>query len=1470
MPQLRKIACSRVGHWLARLDGLTLDFCNEDRPIDTILWGDNGSGKTSILHLFFSIFHPYKNDFLGATGDGKRSFDLYFRTNELAFVITEWEELRDPRDPATRQTRIVGRCIQKINDNESRNADYSPGYFFTFIADEDVNLDTLPLTQNVKTGRAVLVRNPNQFRAWFDNQFRDKHELGAKIVRENMREWQEHLASIGFDLDVMELLMHLNHGEGSTEGFLSQFKSEEAFVLFLTRLLVNEEGGLATRELINYHRNDLREEPGLRRKLEYDSQLLGMVTTLAPEAGRLIEAEKAYWKAEKDVEFTLARVLRTLDNEKAREKETRQQLDSLQVSVSDMTAKQKIMRGNQFWLEEEAARLAEAEARRAVEKAKDTLDAEERNEMIARSLLHQEEIKNKEKEIRQLNLEIQSRETSAAPLLATANNAGALYRKLVLGELKTIDSALKEDQDTLQELTRKKNGLEEDRLRATNKKTETQTNLQHLVKQNDAREASLSELYAEELLKPEESALDALKKTTDEAGELEAGREEKQQDCNRALLAENDLSGRKRTAGDTLKQTRADYLTAEKKLAGFDDEYETLSVLPVLVELLRETEMVDPFAPGMRLQCTTNERRLHTDLFRINADIDATKLLLDEIERNRGLLPPSPDVKHVIDLLANEQIPAFPYWHVFDENKSGEEEIADRLRKDPSRYSGVAVYKEEYVDKVAQLVRTSPHLKSPVQVSWYGESDSMEDTGRVVFNPEYLLLCNAAKAALKKKELEADITEYEKIKVHLEKRVSNAAAAIQSLTVFLGKYQPGFRDQLDKEIQAKKQAVAAAEAALELVTEQHAQAKKALTEATEDLEKLSVRLDLVNKRRWRLATHVSKHEEGFEERLTEIQKLADAQGELDKSLRTMETTLEELSKQIVVINERIIVASGSRGIRENTLTGILYTDGDPSAAVITTGATLDIARRHYEAAVRDYDRESNEPALLLMRDKRETLQSDYQSSLAGYQKDFAKITEAEQDGLHLLYPGKTTPDIVSLAAQQAKSARLELAEVTGRSKQAGETFVDTKQRNAHHKKIPTETLPGTTVAAKEMQYEVAAALDSLNEDLIRMKEEVVTTRDTLVRIENDVKMLESHITKEKEVTNSYRGMVDAYPGADDAVRALLADKNLFDERGKVLKEKRETVLQQVDRIKNLIFDDISSADEAITQQFRDKIETLYLECDHVAQGLQNVIAAMEDRIRRFDDNKQDIISQLSSDCRDLIRKFESINEISRLPSIGEFWKRWEAQPFVKFAVTGDVKTEENIRAKLDEYLLHLVRSEKEGLPTPVELVFGALRNIMGKKYQVMTLRPNNKAISLQYYRISAKEGLSSWSGGERLTGAILFCLSMGEVIRQNRYNDSIFRRGGTGLLLLDNPFGTTTYQSFVDIQFALAKQFKVQLIATTNNKDTDILASFPKIIGVKTVGKDSDNNFYVGDATDSCPEIAEAILKRRRREREAT
>lgn len=1470
MPQLRKIACSRVGHWLARLDGLTLDFCNDGRPIDTILWGDNGSGKTSILHLFFSIFHPYKNDFLGSTGDGKRSFDLYFRTNELAFVVTEWEEFRDPRDPATRQTRIVGRCIQKINDNESRSADYSPGYFFTFIADEDVNLDTLPLTQNVKAGRAVLVRNPNQFKAWFDNQFRDKHELGAKIVRENMREWQDHLTSIGFDLDVMELLMHLNHGEGSTEGFLGQFKSEEAFVLFLTRLLVNEEAGRATSELINHHRNDLREEPGLRRKLEYDGKLLDLVSTMSPEAKQLIAAEERSKRCEQDVDVVLSRLLNTLAAEKKKEAVLSKELMQLTELATTLTTRQKNMKGNHYWLEEEIARLAEGEAKACIDMAKQAQQKAKREEHIALSIIDADAISEKESEIRQLNLEIQARETTAAPLLVTLNNAGALYRKLIAEKITEIDTGLKIDQEQLVLKGKEKKHIEQEQQQRLTRKGQTEATLRLLEQQNEEREASLQQLRADDVLEPDASALAVLNELSLVLASVDTKHQEKVQEHANASLDVSAAQVKVSDAGKDMKQAQVSLAEAERKLDTCVEEYETICVLTHLVELLQETERVDPYFPSVLQQCHHNREQLASDLYRLNTDIDAHKLLLDEIDRNHGLLPPSPDVKHVIDLLAAEQIPAFPYWHVFHENKFSDEEIASRLQKDPARYSGVTVYKQEYVKQVAEIVNISPHLKSPVQVSWYGAPDTTEDAGRIVFNPEFPLFCDPSRANFKRKELEADLKDFEKVKGHLGKRLCCADAAIKTLTIFLDRYPFGHRETLEKDVVYRKRALATAEGSSELANEQYRLAKNALTALNDEVKNLSDQLRTATARRGRLSTHVTKHEDGFKERLQQIQNFTKELHEIDASLQQAAASLEGLNKDIDERNERIAHAGGQRMVFETTLKGITYGDGEPVAAHIGPDATIERVKRHYDEALRDYERESQEPTLVLLRERLQTSTRECDTAKQRYSRVYPDVTAEEQELLLHTYPDVPWAQLTSQFRAKAQTADFHVMRAEQTLETATDTYITTKERNAQHKKIQPENLPGTSEAAQTQYYEVAAELENLSDLITTNRDNISTTKDSQSKVEKDIAILNSYAAREKEISPLVYSLYEAFPTTDDAVIALTTAKRKLDDQLQMVKQKQGVILGQVEEIRKLVVSDLSDSDPETTSQFNDKqLKTLYLECDRVAQGLQDIIDAMQTRIDRFDDNKQDIISQLSSDCRDLIRKFESINEISRLPSMGEFWKRWEAQPFVKFTVNSEVKTEENIRAKLDEYLLHLVRSEKEGLPTPVELVFGALRNILGKKFQVMTLRPNNKAISLQYYRISAKEGLSSWSGGERLTGAILFCLSMGEVIRQNRYNDSNFKRGGTGLLLLDNPFGTTTYQSFVDIQFALAKQFKVQLVATTNNKDTDILASFPKIIGVKTIGKDADNNFYVGDATDSCPEIAEAILKRRRREREA-
>ena len=52
--------------------------------------GLNSSGKTSQLHLLFSIFLPAKHDLATHLDEDGRSFPYYFQDNEVGFVVTEW------------------------------------------------------------------------------------------------------------------------------------------------------------------------------------------------------------------------------------------------------------------------------------------------------------------------------------------------------------------------------------------------------------------------------------------------------------------------------------------------------------------------------------------------------------------------------------------------------------------------------------------------------------------------------------------------------------------------------------------------------------------------------------------------------------------------------------------------------------------------------------------------------------------------------------------------------------------------------------------------------------------------------------------------------------------------------------------------------------------------------------------------------------------------------------------------------------------------------------------------------------------------------------------------------------------------------------------------------------------------------------------------------------------------------------
>jgi hypothetical protein len=103
--------------------------------------------------------------------------------------------------------------------------------------------------------------------------------------------------------------------------------------------------------------------------------------------------------------------------------------------------------------------------------------------------------------------------------------------------------------------------------------------------------------------------------------------------------------------------------------------------------------------------------------------------------------------------------------------------------------------------------------------------------------------------------------------------------------------------------------------------------------------------------------------------------------------------------------------------------------------------------------------------------------------------------------------------------------------------------------------------------------------------------------------------------------------------------------------------------------------------------------------------------------------------------------------------------------------------------------------------------------------------------------------MSKWSGGEKLTAAVVLYCIVARLRARNR--SRALPLGSSGALVLDNPLGKSNYVGFLAVQRRVATALGVQLLYTTGVRDLKAVGTFPNVIRCRNRRAASTDRGYV-------------------------
>lgn len=1406
MWQIRRLFIDHIGPASARFLDVGIDCADPDgRPLDSILWLRNGGGKSTLMSLLGAVLRPRRTDFLSSSQTDKHLED-YVLGGDCAHVVIEWAD-------ETGRRLLTGGVYEWMDQvrpaDPSRDHDRLNQRWWLLVPGAGAELEDLPFARG---GRRLA---QDEFLAGI----RELHAQTEVIIARSQEEWRRALDDRGIDSDLFGVIIAMNQTEGGIETQF-QFSNTDQFVRKILDLVVDPQEPAQIAQIIERVSVELADRPTMSAERDFTGEAIPRLEELANAVTTQREADDRLRRTAFEAVRLRSAIRLAVTAWEARASEA----DALRGEASQVAREERVTADRLADKRDELRRLAalmrQETAAQRLEDAKATAAARELEASAWRAVPHLQRREALRARVESLRAQADADQAAAEPFRLEREMAGGRYATALdrlISELERLGD--KADQNV--EAGRARAALARealDAIRDQRSALESRVQMSHAIV--DEVDQRLAAARGDGLLEPDESVANATERVA--RSQREVDHQEESLVARRRAIAE-ELAAIE--AGDTQRAQRAGDLRQQRgelgtELDSLRNEISSLAADARLILVSGEDEP-NPIASGRALIAALDEQAAGADQRLIDL-----RLAGAEDERavagigDGGLYPPTLDLVSALNALRSASIPADYGWSYLADSVAPERRLAV-LAREPAIAGGIVLH------DASDLARAEGALGSagisPTSLIAVGLTDDLEaasgdSTGagldRFVVPPRPAMFDReTAQAELVGRDIaqrrraeEADgVRAQRDTDRHLAQRLDDllARCSAESLAQF-------------------EQQVAALDAALVEIAAEHAADDTRRGVLRVETERIEADLSDVVNGRVELVRSAERLSGLAERDLRRSAALADIET-AEQQLRGLPAKTASLGDE-----ERAAAAETERAVRRaqqyrDQMAWRRHEREQIGVATIEVDGEepLEGLKHRWEEADRAWRSALGTSAALAAL-------SEAESTLADQERMVARLSGDVREEAERLAATPAASDETGLshglseAEREQATAHALIGEAAVELREAQTQVEETRPRADRQRHLRLEEQPSDEAEARRMaeqaEIERAGAQQRTSDAEQAERDRKRDADDARGRAERlgMVAQLLAAAGDEDVETDSFSGEVDEARAAADAAAQHLAAA-------------QASLEEAAEQTRKLSLSLGFWANEERFTPVKAEVRGRFTREDflgEIGDGLPELIGELRlyhenvtGRLGEIEAHKDLAVEAMASAARRAVDELRRLERLSELPAS---LRRHAGERFLQISpksMPADHGVQRDRVSRSLDTLLDSERTEFRGM----ELLWRAVKALVGEAgFRAKLLKPTTS----DHVERVAPEGMRKWSGGERVTMAVLLDCAVFRLRARNRGREV----PGIGVLPLDNPLGKASHIAFLDLQRQVAASVGVQLIYLTAVGDMRAVGRFPNVV----------------------------------------